>query len=634
MEDRNTTITGARFPRSVQIPILLVLVFVSYIPSLSGEFLLDDHPYVKENPFIRDMHGPVPYLSQEDGIGYDPAGDYHSGYYRPLVNLSYTLDYLLWGMNPGGFRFSNVVLHLVTCLVLYGFLRFFLGGGTGPFWAALLFGLHPVNTESVAWVVSRNNILVTLFGISALYFYIRYTRKEGRWAIYLSLLFFAASLLCKEFAVMLMPIIFLYHRVFREGDTAFREECLRYLAFGVVIIAYLALRKNATLSFITPGEMGHEHLWRGLLLSPWLILYNLRIILLPFGLHYFRVGYPEDALGLEAGVGFLGVAILAFLLWRWRRKRFLVFAFVSFGAALFPVLHVVPSAAISLVSMRWLYFPMAFLAIAGAWALERIPAPDKTPLLPVIVPGALALFLGAYTLVLNQTLWKNEKTFFTQEIFGFQNRFYLADLAKIYHLEGDLDTAYLLFQRALAYEKEHPKGKAGLYLGYAALLVDRGRSREALRYLDKAEEMKDSWEKQSRIDANRGVAHFKMRNFAAAIRFFHKALLKEPQNADLLGNLGNAYMAVGRYGEAISLYRKSLEIDPDRVSTIKMLGIAHLKAGEYRKAVESFERLSAEVIRNSPTIENMLLEAREKMPGALLQKGGNTGGAETSHVEP
>lgn len=634
MEDRNRTQTSVRFSSTVQMSILAVLVFLSYIPSLSGQFLLDDRPYVKENPFIRDLHGPVAYLSQEDGIGYEPAGEYHSGYYRPLISLSYTLDYALWGMDPGGFRLTNVVLHLITCLVLFGFIRLLLPGGTGAFWAALLFGLHPANTESVAWVVSRNNILVTLFSMAALHFYVKYTQKGNRWEIHLSLLFFAASLLCKEFAVMLVPVFFLYHRVLDESDTPIREELLRYIAFGVVIVAYLALRKNATLSFVTPGDMGYDHVWRGLLLAPWLILYNLRIIFLPFGLHYFRVGYPESELGLEAGIGFLGMAVLAFLLWRWRGRRFLVFAFLSFLAALFPVLHIVPSAAISLVSMRWLYFPMAFLAIAGGWALGRMPTPGKAPLLPVIVPGALALFLGAYTLVLNQTLWKNEKTFFAQEIFGFQNEFYLADLAKIYHLEGDLDTAYRLFRRGLAYEKKQPQEKAGLYLGYAALLVDMGRSREALRYLDKAEEMKGSWEDQSRIDANRGVAHFKMRNFAAAIRFFRKALIREPQNADLLGNLGNAYMAVGRYGEAISLYRQSLEIDPDRVSTIKMLGIAHLKAGAYREAVMSFERLSPEVIRNSPTIENMLLEAREKMSGAHLQKDGNTGGAETSHAEP
>lgn len=612
--------------------ILAVLVFVSYIPSLSGQFLLDDYPYVKENSFIKDFHGPIAYLSQEDGIGYEPAGEYHSGYYRPLINLTYTLDYKLWGMSAGGFRLTNLLLHLATCLALYGFLGFLLGGGTGPFWAALLYGLHPAHTETVSWVVSRNNILVTLFSIASLYFYIQSLREGKRWSGCLSLLFFAAALLCKEFAIMLLPVFFLYHRLFDDDRHSFREEVFRYMAFGAIILAYLALRKNATLAFITPEDTA-EHILRGLYFAPWLVFYNLRIILFPYDLHYFRVDYPNELLGIEAGIGFCGALILGVLLWRWRTHRSLIFAFLSFMMALFPVLHIVPSAAVSLVSMRWLYFPMVFLAIAGAWALNRIPVPKSAPLLPVIVPGALALFLGTYTLVLNQTLWKTEKTFFTQEIFGFQNEHYLGDLAKIYHLEGDRKQAYRLFQMALEKERDRPSTKSALYVDYGALLLDMGRLREALFYLDKAAGSRDSWKQRSGIDANMGVAHFKMKSFGEAIRLFRKAVMREPENAEFLGNLGNAYMAVGRYEEAIRLYRKSMDIRPDRVSTKTMLGIAHLKAGNYRQAVNVFEGLPTDVLRKNPAIEKMLSEARGEMANVHRKNDSRSGVSGVPHAE-
>jgi len=126
--------------------ILSLFITAAYIPTFSGQFILDDKPLVKNNLLIREFNNPTLYLFQEDGVSEKSPSGYHTGYYRPLVNVFYTLDYKMWRMNPSGFRTTNLILHLLTCIMLYQLLRQMLGKTFTPFLVALLFGLHPVNT--------------------------------------------------------------------------------------------------------------------------------------------------------------------------------------------------------------------------------------------------------------------------------------------------------------------------------------------------------------------------------------------------------------------------------------------------------------------------------------------------------
>ena len=195
-------------------PLILSLIIISaYIPTLSGHFILDDRPLVKNNLSIKEFKSPAFYLFQEDGVCDKSPPGYHTGYYRPLVNVFYTLDYRIWGMYPSGFRITNLILHLLTCIILYQLLRKMLGGSLIPFSVTLLFGLHPVNTESVAWISSRNNILVTLFSLISFYYYLKQRDEKRIWTGVLSYFSFAMALFCKEFAVMLLPIFFIIFRM-------------------------------------------------------------------------------------------------------------------------------------------------------------------------------------------------------------------------------------------------------------------------------------------------------------------------------------------------------------------------------------------------------------------------------------
>jgi hypothetical protein len=111
--------------------VLGVLVVLAYFPTLTGDFILDDRPLIQNNSYVKAPQTPISYLSQEDGTG--------TGYYRPLINFTYWLDYKIWGMNGAGFRTSNLFYHLLACILFFFVLRNLTGDWYGSFWIAALF---------------------------------------------------------------------------------------------------------------------------------------------------------------------------------------------------------------------------------------------------------------------------------------------------------------------------------------------------------------------------------------------------------------------------------------------------------------------------------------------------------------
>ena len=130
-------------------------------------------------PYATHAHTPEG-RAQEDGIADErDRGVYHTGYYRPLMNFTYFIDYRLWGMKAAGFRITNWFFHLLTCLILYELMGLLTRRDVWPLLGALLFAVHPVQTEAVSMIVSRNNIFATCFTLVALFGYIRWWQKKS-----------------------------------------------------------------------------------------------------------------------------------------------------------------------------------------------------------------------------------------------------------------------------------------------------------------------------------------------------------------------------------------------------------------------------------------------------------------------
>ena len=557
-------------------------VVISYAPTLTGEFLLDDHVLIENNPFVKQGHSVAQYFSQEDGIldREDWDDEFHTGYYRPLINLTYFIDYRLWGMNPAGFRATNLVFHILTCCLLYLMLVRF---GTGPLAAlgvSLLFALHPANTEAVSWAAARNNILATLFSLSAFLCHTDTSLKGWLPRRILAVCFFALAVFSKEFGIMLLPMLFVYQRIKGHPRATFGHGIVEYLPFLAVLGAYIWARSLVTGSF-APSENAFGLGWR-IAMAPYVAAYHLRLVLLPVGLHNFWVTYPKNLWGIESAYGFAMVVMVGLLVWRYRNRRFFVFGVLSFLVGIFPVLNIIPTASATLVAMRWVYFPFAFLCTAFC------PLADNAINWKMVVVMVFAIVAsGVSTFQLNRNHWHDDAGFFRNEVLLHQNDLYAGALAEIYWKTGDRHAAETYFKKGMAAVPRMMETR----INYSAMLIEAGQPRKALDVIEKTLGKTMSRENKGGLYSNQGMALARLNRLEEAVSALERAVGYQPDSPDFLNNLGTVYGMRGEYEKALSVLTRGLSIDPDSVGLKKNLAVTHLRAGNHRAAVDVLESI-------------------------------------------
>jgi tetratricopeptide (TPR) repeat protein len=588
--------------------IILLAAMLSYFPTFSGEFILDDKSLIEHNQYITGLHSLQSYFMQEDGAldTTDPEA-YHTGYYRPLINLSYWLDYRIWGMWAPGFRTTNLIFHILCCMVLYHFLGALIGDRRVALWLALVFTVHPVNTEAVSWVSSRNNILATLFALSAHSVYIRAQEKRNKTPfLILSAIFYGGAVLSKEFGVMLLPILFLYKRVVRRTKSRLTEDVIELIPFIVFLLFYFILRQKATGSLLTPE--GFENVWRRIAFTPYLIASNLKMILFPYNLHSYILTYPDGYLSWQMLFGFSVIILMGCLVFRYKENRLIVYSILSFIIALFPILNIVPTSGVSLFSMRWLYFPMVFLTPAFAVVLKSALMARRS--LSIAVSALIVAYLGAYSVFLNRGLWHDEKTFFEVEIHRFNNSYYAYGCALNYLKLEDYEEAEKYFKIAV---NGYHSSRSKTQIDYAAFLNDMGRPDEALLYLKKAK-LPRLWPKEEE-EWHRcmGVAFLKLNRAEEALPYLELAVEYGPDDPVNWANLGAAFSAMGMYTKSVDALNKGLEIDFDAVGVRKNLAIAYKQMGNYEKANEVLSNIPPQEVEGRADIKRLIDEVQTEL---------------------
>lgn len=220
---------------------LLAATFLLYSSSLGHGFIFiwDDYKYVVNNPDIRGNN-----LESLKSV----FSRYYIGNYAPLHLISYMLDYQLWGLEPAGYHFGNILLHALNGLLVYRLLLMLKLPSLPALFVAALFLLHPVQVESVAWVSERKNVLSALFFLLSLLSYIDYRKNDTASLRYhlISLTFFACALLTKSVAVVFPVIIICYdYCYYRKTDSLNLADKLPFLllALATAILAVMSQQK-------------------------------------------------------------------------------------------------------------------------------------------------------------------------------------------------------------------------------------------------------------------------------------------------------------------------------------------------------------------------------------------------------
>ncbi len=385
---------------SLSAPVLLVaMVLVVYYPAL----LIGIHPVDDPGLFAKYSASPPLYNILLPGNSY---------YYRPIVELSFYFDNVLWGMEPVTMHMENILLHCTNSLLVYILARKIYNDDETPvipLLAALLFALHPVNVEAVAWIAGRTDPLLTLFVLSASYFWLRWLEKP-RWSdIIATVLLFGIALLTKETALAFGAVLILLGMAWpgtATGRQRLSAVCLM-IAPSMLMVVFALLFRSST--------SGLSRLISALDLqvtkSAWDALIALgfyyKKLIFPFPLN-FAVNSVHPLYGL------LGVVLLPLLWLAFRRNRLSGILFISAALFILPaILVAVKQIAWTPYAERYMYMSTAFfsLGLVGTGRIWQQKSPKV--LMPFLVLLLSVSALGSFQ---RNLLWKDPLAFFQDAV--------------------------------------------------------------------------------------------------------------------------------------------------------------------------------------------------------------------------
>lgn len=388
--------------------LILLAAFLTYSAVYSHGFLItwDDSGYITDNPTV---HG----LSVAHVI--EAFRSVVIGNYAPLHLISYMVDYSLWGLDPRGYLFVNVLLHTLNGLLLYRILAVHFFSPATALFAALVFIVHPVQVESVAWISERKNVLCMLFFLLAFDSYLK--SGEGRRHYLLSFVYYFAALLTKTVAVIFPFMLVLHWISFPERRSLHPKRTIPFfiaaiLAAGVTIVVQGPDYGGGRTPYYGGGPLS-----TAMTMLPVLFTY-VRMVFLPFGLsadYLVPVRTTPDLVVLASGVFLCLLLLLACRLFKTNRPLF--FWYSLFFLGLLPVSQIIPI--ITLMNDRYLYFPMvggvAFVAASAQAIRQRWGAGFRRS--GVFAAAAIIIICGVLSWSRSHA-WKDDLTLWRDAIAG------------------------------------------------------------------------------------------------------------------------------------------------------------------------------------------------------------------------
>ena len=360
--------------------LVLAVVFV-YFNSLPNDFIFDDIPLVQNSLLITSANF-IDILRS----------------YRPLRYVSYALDYRIFGMNPAGFRLMSIIYHTISVLALFWALKMFGLTRRAAFVAALIFAIHPVNTDAVSYISGRRDVLMGLFYILSTGCFFKFYRTvspaekaangavKKQWGmLVLALVFMIVSISSKEMGATI-PLVFIMYAAYKDGAALLKKPWFYFIAMIFLILfsffAFLAISGGGSALVSLQGIRFHGNSPEvHYLTAVTIFLHYLKLTVFPLKIILDNAGYPlvEDW-NFEVFFSILSMFVLVFLVWsllttsrknktnstaeRLEMRHSIAFWIVFFIVSLAPVLQIIPLHEI--VAVHYLYVPITgFCAIVG-----------------------------------------------------------------------------------------------------------------------------------------------------------------------------------------------------------------------------------------------------------------------------
>ena len=548
--------------------LVLLLTLATYLGTLWFHFVFDDSGQVLQNRYVHSWRYLRILFTKQVWIFVSPP--LPANYYRPIFLFWFLLNHTAFGLNPMGWHLTTVLVQMAVTLMVYWLVRRVAQDRWMALIAALVFGLHPAHTESVAWVSGVTDPLLALWLIPSLMFYINWRQNRRRRYLVASVVFYALALLSKETGIILPVLIFVYDWIWADDRTIeprirrwarrFGRNILRLLPYALVTLAYVGIRYRVLGGFAHPVTL--MPVSTIVFTWPSLLFFYIKHLVWPLGLCAFvHLPYVTQASSPNFFVPLAVVIAVAISLGVWHHqlaRSSPELARVQAFACAWLVVPLMPLADLSLLARgeiahdRYLYLPMIGFGILVGLALRplsRLPLRAfGEPAFQCVAFLLLAAVLGTLTTA-QDIYWANNFLFFTRgaEVVP-SNNAAVTNLADVYGGLNQFGAALALYHAVL--KRDPGYWPANYNLGYTDYRL--GNLTGADKYLRRAVAIKDT--------------------FPSAFFFLGLTALKR-----------------GHDDMAEASIRRAIQLDPGGLAYHLALGLLLKQHGNLQGALQQFE---------------------------------------------
>ena len=600
-----------------------------YANSLTNNFTnWDDPTLVVENVSIRslDFNNLLSIFTPKSG---------HT--YQPVRVLSYAIDYYIWELNPIGYHLANTLLHILSAIILYLLLTNVLNqirgdnsrdtNGTIALFAALLFAIHPVNVEAVAWIASRKYVLLAFFYFLSFYLYAKSSAKEqhGSLPYLLSILTCILALLSSPFAITLPGLLILYDYCrFRDifPWKKIKKRLLYYIPYILLTLIQVIILANVLSTGPDPTVKQH-YLDNPLytFFTMFRVLYDYtKNILFPFWLNNRYVDHISTSFfEYKIIISFCVIILLVTLLFIQIKKgeKLAFFCIGWFFITWLPVSNIIPIS--TTMADRYLYLPGVGLFLGFSLLVHKVLARFFTNIfLPIMIASLVLILSFSFLTIQRNKVWASSISLWEDSLSKAPNSpIAHKNLADALEERGRRDEAIEHYLEALHLKPDY----AQAHNNFGLSLAVQGKYEEAIDHYHQALRIKNEY---ASAHNNLALALLQTGKVEEAAGHLYAAVRLKPDWAEAHSNLGNVLFTQGRLNEAVSEYMEALRFKPNQAGIHHNLAMALSRLGKIEEAIEHY----SEVVRlqpNSASAHNDL--------GVALASTGNLQGAIEHYTE-
>ncbi|MEE9542699.1 MAG: tetratricopeptide repeat protein [Thermodesulfobacteriota bacterium] len=556
--------------------VIIACALIFYIPAIKGGFIWDDHAHVLFDADLQSISG----LWK---IWFTKA----TQQYYPLVYSSFWIEWQLFGNNPLGYHIVNVLLHSANAIVLALILKRL--GLRGAWAAAIIFALHPVNVESVAWISERKNVLSGLFFLASILVFLKSEDEESNIKFYiLSFVLFILALFSKT-VVSTLPVILIIIRWMRARpfDRSFIIRLVPFflagLAMGLVTVWWEATQVGAS------GVEWSLTITERLMLPARIVWFYLVKLFIPVNLTFIYPRWTPDPSELWQWIFIFKLAVAFVLLWalRLRITRAPVAALACFVVTLFPALGLIDVFPFrySFVADHFQYLASIFIIALIVGVVDAVIINFARAVRPtaIFVTIVVALILGiltwrqGYVYKDPETLWRDVLKKNPTAWIAHNN------LGQILYERGEIFKATEHYRSAVTLWPNAGEARHNL----ASSLFKRGKIIEAETHFRAALKLTPN---ASHTLSELAVLLSATGRLAPAQKNAFRAAEINPQNADIQNNLGIVLLRSNMADKAFESFTKAVTIRPAFTEAHNNIGIAHSMQGQLAGAVLAFKK--------------------------------------------